>query len=172
VVQVKADRTVCLALFPFNQKREPFAKALEDFGNRDFEFDCQRLGQRVFEDILDAVELSPVIGETIVMLDAAVHAAVQIHDLIGIEKRPSRLGSRFAFRGAKSSVAQSPDEFGQWSVHHRFPSGGATFERLSRPVGRLFELRLAAVAYLEGCPEEEGFFGAHIGDVRFFLGSG
>jgi hypothetical protein len=172
MVQVKADHTVCLALFPLNEDGKPLAKALENFGNRDFEFDCQGLGQRVFEDILNAVELSPVIGETIVILDTMVHAAVQMYDLVSSEKCPSSLRSRFAFQGAKSSLAQSLDEFGEWSVHHRLPAGGTTFECLSGPVGRLFKLGLAAVASLEGCAEEKGFFGARIGDVRFFLGSG
>ena len=40
VVQVEADCPICFSPLPFNQNRKSFAKAFENFGNRDFEFDC------------------------------------------------------------------------------------------------------------------------------------
>ena len=56
---------------------------------RDFAFSPQGHSQRVLEDVLDSLKLDPIVHESIVVLDAAIHTAVQKDDLIRVEKGPT-----------------------------------------------------------------------------------
>lgn len=113
-----------------------------------------------------------MVNKTRVMLYATIHAAVQIYDLIGIKKCPSRLRDWFPFFGTESSVISSLDEFGQRSIQNRLPSSGTAFEGLSSPVGHQFDLGLPPIANLERCPQEGGLFGSHVRNGRFFFAQG
>src|SRR5581483_12163683 len=105
--------------------------------DRDAVFLGQGLSQREFEDILDSRQLFPVVCKPIIVLYATIDAAVQANNLVCIQVDPSRLGSRIAFFGAKSSVAESLYHVGDWSVHHGLPSCGAPFEGSPLLVGLL-----------------------------------
>src|SRR5207247_4096495 len=65
MVEVKADCSVFLALFPLNKNGEPFSEAFEDFGNADFIFLCQGFSEGEFEDILNPAQLSPVVYKAV-----------------------------------------------------------------------------------------------------------
>ena len=85
VIERKRNRLFLFSLFVPDDIGEGFSKAFEDFGGRDVEFPPQGHSQRVLEDVLDSLKLDPVVHESIIVLDAAIHTAVQKDDLIRIE---------------------------------------------------------------------------------------
>ena len=89
VIEIEGDRLFLFSLFVSDDVGEGFPKAFKDFGGRDFEFSPQGHGQRVLENVLDSLELGPVVHKSIVVLDAAIHTAVQKDYLIRIEKGPT-----------------------------------------------------------------------------------
>src|SRR5947209_6566402 len=91
---------------------------------------------------------------------------LSLHDALPI------FGYRVAFFRAKSPVTESLDEPGERGFHHRFPTGGPTFERLSRPVGHLFHFGLSAISNFERGPQEERLLSSRVGNAGFFLTQG
>ena len=104
MIELETDLSVFLAIFSGNVDGHLLPEALEYFGHRELLFSRQGLGKRVLEDILDAVELSPVVYKSRVVLDAAIDAAVQTHSLLCIQQGPSRFWRWFAFGTAKSPL--------------------------------------------------------------------
>ncbi len=89
VVEIEGDHLFLVSLFISDDRGEGLPKALKDFGRRDFEFSPQGHSQRVLEDVLDSLELDPVVHKSIIILDAAIDAAVQKNYLISIEIGPA-----------------------------------------------------------------------------------
>ena len=89
MIEIEGDLLFLFSLFVSNDIGKGFSKAFKDFGGRDFELPPKGHSQRVLKDVLDSLELDPVVHESIVILDAAIHAAVQKYDLIRIEKGPT-----------------------------------------------------------------------------------
>src|SRR5260370_8338941 len=88
-IEIEGDRLFLFSLFVSDDIGEGLPKAFKNFGRRDFELPPQGHGKRVLEDVLDSLELDPVVHESIVVLDAAIHTAVQKDYLIRIEKGPT-----------------------------------------------------------------------------------
>ena len=89
MIEIKGDRLFLSSLFVSNDVGKGFPKAFKDFGSRDFELSPEGHGKRVLQNVLDSLELGPVVYEAVVVLDAAIHAAVQKDYLIRIEKGPT-----------------------------------------------------------------------------------
>ncbi len=89
MIEIKGDRLFLSSLFVSDDVGEGFPKAFKDFGRRDFELSPQGHGKRVLQNVLDSLELGPIVYESVVVLDAAIHAAVQKDYLIRIEKGPT-----------------------------------------------------------------------------------
>ncbi len=89
MIEIERDRLFLFSLLVFNDIGEGFPEAFKDFGRRDFEFSPQGHSQRILEDVLDSLELDPIVYKSIVVLDAAIHTAVQKNYLIRIEKGPT-----------------------------------------------------------------------------------
>ena len=112
VIEGEADLSVFLPIFSSHMDGHLLPKALKYFGHGDLVFSRQGLSKRTLEDILDAIELSPVVCKAVVVLYAAINAAVQAYDLLCIQECPSRFWRRFAFCGAETPLTQSLDELG------------------------------------------------------------
>ena len=89
MIEIEGDRLFLFSLFVSDDVSEGLPKAFKDFGGRDFEFSPQGHSQRVLEDVLDSLKLDPVVHESVVVLDAAIHTAVQKDYLIRVEKGPT-----------------------------------------------------------------------------------
>src|SRR2546427_9667462 len=97
MVEIEADLSVFPSVLCGDADGHLLAKAFKYLGHGDLIFSRQGLGERILQDVLDAIELSPVICEAIVVLYNAIDAAVQTHDVLRTQERPSLFVYRFAF---------------------------------------------------------------------------
>ena len=77
VVEVERDGLLLGPVLVFDDVGQGLPEALEHFGRRDLELPPQGHGQREVEDVLDTLQVRPIVRESVVVLDAAIDAAVQ-----------------------------------------------------------------------------------------------
>ena len=99
------------------------AELLENLAERALEFGRQCLGEREFQNILDAGQVREVISEAIIALYSSVDTAVPEDELTHLQVYPFLFRGWLSRRGAEPFGMESVGEVRQGSVHNSLRAG-------------------------------------------------
>ena len=111
LVEVETYLSVLFSSLSLDDDSDSFTESFEHLWDCDPVFMRQCLGKREAKGVLNAFQLLPVIDETIIVLNATVDTAIEVDNLVFVQKNPSRLSCGVTLSSAEPPVIQSLHEF-------------------------------------------------------------